>query len=166
MKTVLTMVLITFMSCGMLSAQNTQTRQRSRDINTEELMQKRIERMQKSLLLDEKEAEKFAPLYKEYLKNLRTNMPTCPVRERKDLTDEQKEQMRQYRLDCKQKMDEAKKTYYPKFKEFLNDAQLEKLFNNDRRAAASKEKLNRVREKRAAQAGKCDGTRQRVQQSK
>ena len=96
---------------------------------TEERINKQTEAMQKRLLLDEKEAAQFAPIYKEYLGELAKCRPDFQKQE-KDAqpTDAEIEKRIENRFAMQKKMVETQESYYKKLKKVLNARQLEQVF--------------------------------------
>lgn len=86
----------------------------------------RVAKMQKWLKLDDAAAEKFAPLYKEYLQEMAKCRPD--VVRGKELTDEQVKKNIEARMDAKEKAAKLDKKYFGKFSKFLTAKQLQKVF--------------------------------------
>ena len=84
----------------------------------EKFVEKKVEMMQKSLMLDDKTAEKFASIYKEYLLEQAKCRPN--IVRGKDLTDAQIKQNIEARMDAKQKALDVEKKYYGKLAKILN----------------------------------------------
>lgn len=96
----------------------------------EQRIEKQVEYMQQKLMLDDKTAAKFAPLYKEYLEAMKSCMP-----DRKDkkesksaLTDEQIDKQITDRFAARRKMLDTQEKYYQQFKKILTMRQVETLF--------------------------------------
>ncbi len=105
-------------------------RQRKRP-TPEQLMDFHVKQMESKLMLDEKTAAKFSPLYKEYLEA----MKECrqPIERGKDIkkgerTDKEIMDELEGRLDRQQKVLDTKKKYFNSFKKILTPRQLEKVF--------------------------------------
>lgn len=92
-------------------------------------VEKRVEKMQKSLMLDEATAAKFAPIYKEYLLELAKCRPQ--VVRGKNLADEQIKKNIEARMDAREKALEVEKKYYGKLEKILNAKQLQKVFGKE-----------------------------------
>lgn len=123
------------MSLG-LSAQNA-----GKQDNPEKRIERRIENMEKKLMLDDKTAAEFAPLYKEYLAALRD----CRVKPDKDLKgDEAILNRLKAGLATKEKIAATKQKYVDKFAKILTARQVRQLFserdrrNNDRPAQSAR----------------------------
>lgn len=95
-------------------------------VTAEQRLDFRVARVQKSLMLDDASASKFASVYKEYLQE----MAKCrPELERgKDLSDEQIKKNIEARIDAKEKAVKVEKKYYEKLSKILNAKQLQKVF--------------------------------------
>lgn len=98
----------------------------------EKFVEKKVEMMQKSLMLDDKTAEKFASIYKEYLLEQAKCRPN--IVRGKDLTDAQIKQNIEARMDAKQKALDVEKKYYGKLAKILNAKQLQKVFDKKEKA--------------------------------
>ena len=152
----LSMMAAAIISCGSLSAQTAQATTKRKDINPEELMEKRIQRLETQMALDDATSAKFAPIYKEYMKEMRacrTNRTEC--KRGADMTDAQRTQCMENRFDCREKMLDVQKKYYNKFKGILNARQLECLFN---KSAAGHRHANCDQKGHRHNAKKCDGS--------
>lgn len=126
-----TLMMATMMSCGIILAQPGQKCQK---LTPEQRIEMQVKKAQKRLLLDEATAEKFAPVYKEYLEAMQQCKPTCPKLqkgEKKELTDAEIDQMMQDRFAARKKLVETQETYYKKFKKILNIRQVEALFKDN-----------------------------------
>ena len=62
----ITVMMAAIFSCGNMLAQNAQAPNQKKKLTPEQRQEMQINRMQKSLMLDDETAAKFAPLYKEY----------------------------------------------------------------------------------------------------
>ena len=96
----------------------------------EQRIEKRAERMQKRLMLDDATAAKFAPVYKEYLKAMAECRPTCAKCE--NPTDAQIKENIGKRIDAQQKALEVEKKYYKKLSSILSGRQLQVIFCKDK----------------------------------
>lgn len=67
----ITVMMAAIFSCGNMLAQNAQAPNQKKKLTPEQRQEMQINRMQKSLMLDDETAAKFAPLYKEYLEALK-----------------------------------------------------------------------------------------------
>lgn len=128
----ITVMMAAIFSCGNMLAQNAQAPNQKKKLTPEQRQEMQINRMQKSLLLDDETAAKFAPLYKEYLEALkacRTEMKQEKPQQRKaERTDAEIKKQLEERLAKQKKVVETKQTYLAKFEKILNARQLEKLF--------------------------------------
>ena len=129
---ILSMMAAATICCAPLNAQNGSTND-SREIPQEELINKRIQRMEQRLALDEKASAEFAPLYKEYLEELEACYTASNDTKSANMTEDEKEQQIQKRFQLRQWILDTQIEYYAKFKEFLNTEQLEYIFNNTER---------------------------------
>ena len=123
-----------------IGAQPTQRRgAEAKKVSAEKMIENKVQRMQKQLLLDDKQAEKFASIYKEYLtaqQKLRTEGVKENRESGKTLTDKQIVERQKQRIANQKKAAELKEEYYNKMSKVLNARQLEKVFfgkNNNRR---------------------------------
>ena len=97
----------------------------------EQCIEEQVIHMQKKLMLDDKTASKFAPLYKEYLENMECCMLNRDEQREPNtmLTDEQIDQQITDRFAARRKMLDTQEKYYQQFKKILTMRQLEKLFD-------------------------------------
>ena len=132
----ITVMMAAIFSCGNMLAQNAQAPNQKKKLTPEQRQEMQINRMQKSLMLDDETAAKFAPLYKEYLEALkacRTKMKQEKPQQRKaERTDAEIKKQLEERLAKQKKVVETKQTYLAKFEKILNARQLEKVFRMDR----------------------------------
>ena len=103
-----------------------QEQKKAPKVTAEQRIDFRVARVQKSLMLDDASADKFASIYKEYL----SEMAKCrPELERgKDLSDKQIKKNIEARMDAKEKALKVERKYYEKLSKILNAKQLEKVF--------------------------------------
>lgn len=100
----------------------------------EQMMEFQTKRMEQSLMLDDKTAAKFTPLYKEYLEAMKEsralpkNAKDAKEAHKKERTDEDIMKALEDRMDRQQKMLDTKKKYFNEFKKILTPRQLEKVF--------------------------------------
>lgn len=112
--------------------------------------EKRIEAMEKRLLLDDKTAAEFAPLYKEYLEAL----GNCRVKADEKATGDEAILARlKAKLSTEQAKAETKLKYVEKFSKILTARQVELLFDTPR--------MNRPATPRSGQTFSRDSLRQR-----
>ena len=125
----ITVMMVAIFSCGNMLAQNAQAPNQKKELTPEQRQEMQINRMQKSLMLDDETAAKFAPLYKEYLEALkacRTEMKQEKPQQRKaERTDAEIKKQLEERLAKQKKVVETKQTYLAKFEKILNARQLE-----------------------------------------
>ena len=95
----ITIMMAAIFSCGNMLAQNAQAPNQKKKLTPEQRQEMQINRMQKSLMLDDETAAKFAPLYKEYLEALKA----C----RTEMKQEKPQQRKAERTDA-----EIKNTHY------------------------------------------------------
>lgn len=100
----------------------------------EQRMEKRVQYMQKKLMLDDATAAKFAPIYKEYLQAKFAARPDCKKCD--NPTDAQIKENIGKRIDAQQKALEVEKKYYKKLSSVLSGRQLQQIFCNDNKKAA------------------------------
>ncbi len=122
-----------------LIASSTLIAQEKRQAPTpEQRIEKRTERMQKRLMLDDATAAKFAPIYKEYLKakaDCRTKCKKC-----ENPTDAQIKENIAARLEAQKKAIEVEQKYYKKLSSILSGRQLQQIFCKDKQPKFSKDK--------------------------
>ena len=94
--------------------------------NPEQRIEKHVERMQNSLMLDDAAAAKFAPIYKEYLLEKANCRPD--IVRGKNLSDEQIKKNIEARMDNRQKALDIDRKYYGKLSKILNAKQLNVIF--------------------------------------
>ena len=92
-------------------------------------VERKVEKMQKSLMLDDATTVKFASIYKEYLLELAKCRPQ--IVRGKSLTDEQIKGNIEARMDAKEKALQVEKKYYGKLEKILNAKQLQKVFGKN-----------------------------------
>lgn len=126
-------------------------------LTPEQRIEKRVECMQKKLMLDDATAAKFAPIYKEYLLAKQAARPTCEKCD--NATDAQIKENMEKCLDAQQKVLDVEKKYFKKLSSVLSGRQLQVVFGNDgKRCAFAKNKKNDAkRAKRAFRQGDCCG---------
>jgi hypothetical protein len=112
----------------------------------EQRIEKRVERVQKDLMLDDATAAKFAPIYKEYLMEMSKCRPE--VVRGKDLSDEQIKKNLKARMEAKEKAVDVEKKYFGKLEKVLNAKQLQKVFSKQDAAPKGNKKQFAKRGKR------------------
>ena len=100
----------------------------------EQRIEKRVQRMQKKLMLDDATAAKFAPIYKEYLQAKFAARPVCKKCD--NPTDAQIKENIGKRIDAQQKALDVEKKYYKKLSSVLTGRQLQLIFCKDNKKAA------------------------------
>ena len=116
------------LTCGSLVAQNTKEGKR---LTEEQRIEKRVQRMQERLCLDDETSAKFAPLYKAYIQEMKAcHKAPDPNIKKESRTDEQiKAQMKEH-FERQQKMLDTQEKYFNEFQKILNARQLEKIFQS------------------------------------
>ena len=134
MKKLMILTIVAAMSAASsISAQPMQRRGgEAKKANPEKMIENRVQRMQEQLLLDDKQAEKFAGIYKEYL-TAQQKLKDEGVKERreggkKQLTDKRIVERQKQRIAHQKKAAALKEEYYNKMSKVLNARQLEKVF--------------------------------------
>lgn len=103
-----------------------------KDISPEQRIEMRVERMQRHLMLDDKTAAQFAPLYKEYLQALEECTPQKPEIKPVEMDDKQIEEQLNAQFDRQQKLLDTRKEYYKKFKKILTMRQVQMVIKSNR----------------------------------
>lgn len=125
-----------------------QTPKKKQDLSPEKRIELRTEQMQQRLMLDEKAADQFAPLYKEYLQALKACKPEA--KKEKPVTDADIKEALTSRLKMQRAVIDTKEKYLEKFSAFLTARQLEVLFK-----APDKPMMRRHQPPMMMQKGKC-----------
>ena len=101
------------LTCGSLVAQNTKEGKR---LTEEQRIEKRVQRMQERLCLDDETSAKFAPLYKAYIQEMKAcHKAPDPNIKKESRTDEQiKAQMKEH-FERQQKMLDTQEKYFNEF---------------------------------------------------
>lgn len=115
--------------------QNDKTHKQQR-LTPEEMVNKHTESMQQRLLLDDATAQKFAPIYKEYL----TALQKCRAcgEQKKELTDAERIARIENGFATQKQIIETKEACYKKLKKVLNARQLETVFSPQKHQALKK----------------------------
>lgn len=103
-----------------------------KDISPEQRIEMRVERMQRHLMLDDKTAAQFAPVYKEYLQALEACKPQKPETKQAEMNDQQIEEQLNAQFDRQQKLLDTRKEYYKKFKKMLTMRQVQTVLQSGR----------------------------------
>lgn len=133
MKKLVILTIVAAMSAASsIGAQPVQRRGgEAKKVNPEKMIENKVQRMQEQLLLDDKQAEKFAGIYKEYL-TAQQKLKDEGVKERREggkkLTDKQIVERQKQRIAHQKKAAALKEEYYNKMSKVLNARQLEKVF--------------------------------------
>ena len=130
MKTKFLMILAAVvMMSGAVCAQ-----EKKQALTPEQRIEKRVQRMQKKLMLDDATVAKFAPIYKEYLQEKFAARPVCKKCD--NPTDAQIKENIGKRIDAQQKALDIEKKYYKKLSSVLSGRQLQQIFCKDNKKAA------------------------------
>lgn len=123
--------LVAMICLGCSNMQTQETKRHFPSKNGTHYAERQMKHMQERLMLDDKTAEKFEPLYKEYLQALKACIPNrkTDVR-RKERSDEQIERDLKNRFETQRKLLDVKETYFARFRKILNARQLEMVFNS------------------------------------
>ncbi len=152
MKTRFIYVFLTFLIVGSqftLSAQNPNQGNvdKRRHFTPEQLMQKQANQMIRTLMLDDATATKFAPVYENYLKELRDcrmiNHKSKPViqeigkegikpKSNAILTDAEVEQQIEARFAQSRKILDIRERYYKEFRKMLSPKQIMKIYQTEK----------------------------------
>lgn len=100
-------------------------------LTPEQRIDRKVERMQKRLMLSEADAKSFAPVYKEYLMALADTRAVCNKSRKasnNNLTDAQIKENLEKCLANNTKRAELKQTYYKKLSKVLSARQLQVVF--------------------------------------
>lgn len=119
-------ILIMAFMVAFTSFATAQEKKAGKKFTPEQRIEFRVKKMQDKLMLDEAEAAKFAPLYKEYLAEKAKCRPA--VERGKDLTDEQMMKNMEACMDARQKALDVDKEYFGKFSKILNAKQMKQVF--------------------------------------
>lgn len=143
-------------------AQNQQKKNNKRKFTPEQLMERQTNQMMEALMLDDETAAKFAPVYKDYLKELndcrmkyRKPKSAKPATNGTELipkplpTDEEVEKMITDRFEkCRQILDIREK-YYKEFKKILSPRQILKVYQTEQNNMGKiKKELNQRKHRR------------------
>lgn len=172
MKTKFIYVLLAFLMVGSqftLSAQNQSSTDKKHHFTPEQLMQKQANQMIRTLMLDDATAAKFAPVYENYLKELRD----CRMMNRKPrptgqeagnngakqksspvLTDAEVERQIEGRFAQSRKILDVREKYYKEFRKILSPKQIMKIYQTEKSNASKFRKEFDRRRGQAAMKGK------------
>lgn len=143
-------ILATVLSSMQVMAQNKKQDNVNREAKMNELLDKRCQRIESQLSLDDKTAAKFTPLYKEYMQSIRNCHPTNRDNRKGELSDSERIKRMDDGFKTRQMMLDTQKKYYNEFKKILNARQLEMLFSSHRK----QQNLRQCDSKRNAQFDK------------
>ncbi|MDD6210864.1 MAG: hypothetical protein PUB21_09700 [Bacteroidales bacterium] len=137
----LLLAMVAGMSVSSVFAQN--QKMQKPQLTPEQRIEKRVEVMQRKLMLDDKTAAKFAPLYKEYLEAMKNCMPDPKEKKRPEnaLTDAQIDKQITDRFAAHRKMLDTQEKYYQQFKKILTMRQVETLFNTPCHSGMNKDRM-------------------------
>lgn len=147
MKKIATLAIAAMMSIALM-AQNPQSRQNNQNPqgkrpNPEQMEQMQCKRIIEELALDNRTADIFVKVYKEYKAELRVVReqfkPVRPNREAGEtrLSDEQVEANILAGFAQSRAIVDVREKYYSEFRKTLSPQQIEKIFNEEKRQAAS-----------------------------
>ena len=121
---------LTLLAAAIIASGSLFAQEKKQAPTPEQIIEKRTERMQKKLELDDATAAKFAPIYKDYLKakaECRSNCKKC-----KNPTEEQIKENISKRLETQEKAAKVEKKYYKKLSSILTGKQLQQVFCKDK----------------------------------
>lgn len=114
------------LTCGSLVAQNTKEEKR---VTEEQRIEKKVQRIQEMLCLDDETSAKFAPMYKAYTQEMKAcHKAPDPNIKKEGRTDEQIKERMKGHFEMRQKMLDTQEKYFNEFQKILNARQLEKIF--------------------------------------
>lgn len=136
MKKIFVIMLVSMMGATCFAGNQAENKeQRRREIDPQKVVEMRVAKMQQRLMLDDKQAEKFASIYKEYLSELNAECGNQGAKSDKKgdkkpqrIDDKQMKEWQKTRLDNEKKRAEIKAKYYDKMSSVLNAQQLEVVF--------------------------------------
>lgn len=130
----LIVLMATILTNVQVIANNVKEDNTSKRLKRTELLNKRCQRMESQLALDENTAAKFTPLYKEYLSSLRScHSGNCKIEKKGQPSDADRLARMEKNFESRQKMLDTQKKYFNEFKKILNARQLETLFCSHRK---------------------------------
>ena len=121
---------LTLLAAAIIASGSLFAQEKKQAPTPEQIIEKRTERMQKKLELDDATAAKFAPIYKDYLKakaECRSNCKKC-----ENPTEEQIKENISKRLEAQEKAAKVEKKYYKKLSSILTGKQLQQVFCKDK----------------------------------
>ena len=130
-KVWLAVLALTTICSGNMWSQN-RPKAPGKEMSPEQRIEMRVERMQRQLMLDDKTAAQFAPVYKEYLEALEACKPQKPETKPAEMSDKQIEEQLTAQFDRQQKLLDTRKDYYKKFKKMLTMRQVQMVLQSDR----------------------------------
>ena len=130
-KVWLAVLALTTICSGNMWSQN-RPKAPGKEMSPEQRIEMRVERMQRQLMLDDKTAAQFAPVYKEYLEALEACKPQKPETKSAEMSDKQIEEQLTAQFDRQQKLLDTRKDYYKKFKKMLTMRQVQMVLKSDR----------------------------------
>ena len=126
-----TMVAVMTLATGMAANQSMEMCAQGNTKCKKVSIEKRVERMQQQLMLNDKQATKFADIYTEYLKALENERPKLdakPGKKGERISDKDMQKTQTDRLEFQKKRAEINAKYYNRLSDVLNVQQLEKVF--------------------------------------
>ena len=123
-----------FMLVGTAMAQQSKTKRSKTQVTPEQRIELQTKHMMRELMLDDKTAAKFLPLYQKYLQELRDTHLSCPVfksGERavcSELTDAEITERIENRFKQSQKILDLRIKYYNEFKKILQPRQIHRVY--------------------------------------
>lgn len=130
-KVWLAVLALTTICSGNMWSQN-RPKAPGKEMSPEQRIEMRVERMQRQLMLDDKTAAQFAPVYKEYLEALEACKFQRPETRPAEMSDKQIEEQLTAQFDRQQKLLDTRKDYYKKFKKMLTMRQVQMVLKSDR----------------------------------
>lgn len=140
-KVWLAVLALTTICSGNMWSQN-RPKAPGKEMSPEQRIEMRVERMQRQLMLDDKTAAQFAPVYKEYLEALEACKPQKPETKPAEMSDKQIEEQLTAQFDRQQKLLDTRKDYYNKFKKMLTMRQVQMVLKSDRPHPMMPKKMN------------------------
>ena len=143
-------ILFSVLMGGNVMAQNKAQEKGKQKATSEEKMDMAVRRMQQSLVMDEKTAAQFAPIYKEYLQAMKDCAPQKSEGKKGEaLTDMEIKQKIEDQFALQHKRLATRELYYQKFEKILNGRQLQRMFlsqpqaNHNKKANQDKKSANK-----------------------
>lgn len=129
---------------GLYAQNGKNTKQR---LTPEQRVERQVEQVCKSLMLDDATTAKFSVVYKQYLKDLQAcskpkgeSKAFAPKKLEKPLTDEQIEKQIEARFAKSRKILDIRERYYKEFKKVLTPRQIQKVYSLEKANGAKVKK--------------------------